>query len=314
MTLNEQTGAAKLAAEADGGTLPEPVVLAEAAAGSMEVLPIALLKVDHAYQRDLSMALVQKIARNYDLSAAGPIVVSKRTNGEYFIVNGQHRAAGAQMAGETEILAQVVHGLSAEQEAELRLKGNTRRSDSSFERFRAQRAAGHADTLAIDSIVEGLGSKVNSWSDQKHGINSIATLEWLYGRDGGLVLVRVLELARDAYGELNGQAAAVATLKGLAWLLDRHTLGAGELNRQRLVDRLGAEGIEELYRRTRSHQANLGGARWMNLYRAAIEMYNEGLPENKRIHWRTGGWSKESGYSDTSANRESGDLAVLPKS
>src|SRR5262245_47300261 len=79
--------------------------------GSAEVLPIAEIIVDPDYQRALRHDLVNKIGREYDIVKAGPILVSRR-GGKYYCVDGQHRLAGALQAGETEIFAHVVHGLT----------------------------------------------------------------------------------------------------------------------------------------------------------------------------------------------------------
>jgi hypothetical protein len=165
----------------------EPVSIppgtAETEMGDMEVVAIDDLNVDHAYQRDLDAGLVQRIAAGWDIVASGPIVVSRRPDGSLWIVNGQHRAAAAKVAGETHILAQVksVAGMTPDEarvyEAELRLKGNTRRTDKSQERFRAQVAARHADSLAIVEIASKFNTRINPWNDQKHGIKGIEALD-----------------------------------------------------------------------------------------------------------------------------------------
>src|SRR3989304_2375030 len=121
----------------------EPEVLPSTwGVGNLEVLTIDDLHVDHTYQRDLSADRVQSIAARWDIVAAGPIVVSRRANGDLYIVNGQHRAAAAKMAGETHVIAQVVNDLTAKKEATLRLKGNCRLGDKAMERFRAQLVSG----------------------------------------------------------------------------------------------------------------------------------------------------------------------------
>ena len=96
--------------------------------GSAEVLQIADIQIDPDYQRDLRHDLIDKIAREYDVVKAGPILVSKRADGSLWNVDGQHRMIGAERAGETEVFANVVHGLTQEQEAALRLARNDRRA------------------------------------------------------------------------------------------------------------------------------------------------------------------------------------------
>lgn len=265
-------------------------------AGAFEVVTIDDLKVDHSYQRDLDVNLVQGIAKEWDIAAAGPIVVARRGDGSLFVVNGQHRAAGAKTAGEAEIIAQVIDlsnvpiDEARKLEAELRLKGNTRRGDKVQERFRAQLAAGYKESLALVEIAREFGTRINPWPDPKHGINCVSTLEGLYRKDRGGHLVRVLEFVREAFGNVDGPTSVSALLSGVSWLLERHD---NELDRKRMVERLSVETLDGLLRQARSHKAAMGGSLWMNVYRAMIGIYNERLPESKRLAWRTSTPSKD---------------------
>jgi hypothetical protein len=113
------------------------------------------------------------------------------------VVDGAHRVAGATLAGETEMLAQVLTGLDRQSEAELRLKGNVKRSDKSAERFKAQVAAGWPESLAIMEIVANFDTKLNlSSPDVRHGINAISAVETIYRRNKGILLTRTFELIR----------------------------------------------------------------------------------------------------------------------
>lgn len=271
------------------------------AMGRFEIVPIDSLEVDHSYQRDLSLDLVEKIGREYDRSAIGAITVSKRANGAYYIVNGQHRGAGALRAGETVIIAEVFEGLTVEEESALRLKGNTRRGDRPQERFQAQVRAGDPESLAIVNIVSLFDTKVNRSPDQKRGINAVASLEDIYRRDrNGTLLTRVLEFIQESLGEVQGANTAVPVLKGVAFMLERH---GSEMDRKRMVEKIREHGVRGIHRIATAHQAALGGAKWMNYYRAFIEVYNERLSERARLEFRTTGWSKsESGGGWGGAN------------
>lgn len=269
--------------------------IASGAAGEFEVVRIDDLKVDHSYQRDLDVNLVQKIARDYDIAAAGPLVISRRSDGSLFVVNGQHRGAAAKTAGETEVIAQVIDmsGVPLDEarkiEAELRLKGNTRRGDKVQERFRAQLAAGYRESLAIVEIARQFGTRINPWPDSKHGVNAVSTIEALYRKDSGGHLVRVFEFIQEAFGSVDGPTSTTAVLSATSWLLERHD---HEMDRKRMVERLGVEGLDALMRQALSHRAAMGGSVWMNVYRAMIGVYNQRLPENKHLTWRTSASSK----------------------
>lgn len=271
--------------------------ISDGSAGEFEVLRIDDLNVDHSYQRDLDVNLVQKIGRKYDIAAAGPIVVSRRSDGKLFIVNGQHRAAGAKTAGEDEVIAQVLDMTSVPTararvlEAELRLMGNDRRGDKVAERFRAQLAAEHPESLAIVEILAQFNTRINPWPDPRHGVNAVSTVEHIYRKDRGGHLVRVFEFIQEAWGLADGPNASANVLSGVSWLLERHD---AEMDRRRMVERLAVEGMDSLLRQARSHKAAMGGSLWMNVYRAMVQVYNERLPENKRLAWRTATPNKES--------------------
>ena len=253
--------------------------------GVLEVVKIDDLHRDMSYQRPINQELVDKIASTWDIAAAGPIVVSRRTNGDLYIVNGQHRTAAARQAGETEVLAQVLNGLTAEEEAVLRLKGNVRRTDKPQERFQAQLTAGDQESHAIKAIVEAVGGQVNTSNNGTYGINAISSLEGLYRRDNGILLTRTLETIKEAFGGLDGEPVTVSIMKGVAWFLETHRAG---YDRARLLERMQDVGARRLIQQARNHKAVMGGAMWINTYRAIVEAYNERLSDAKKLEVRTG--------------------------
>jgi hypothetical protein len=249
------------------------------------------LHVDHSYQRDLSLDLVEKIARDYDPAATSAITVSRRANGDMYIVNGQHRAAGAKRAGEEYIHAEVFDGLTQKQESALRLKGNTRRTDRPQERFAAQVSAGDPESLAIVQVVEQFDTKVNRNPDANRGINAVSSLEEIYRRDrNGTILADVLAMIQDSLGEVHGRNVGVSMLKGVAFLLERN---GSDMDRRRMVDKIKDHGVQGIHRIATNHKAAMGGAMWTNYYRAMIEVYNERLGQAAKLEWRTTGYSKD---------------------
>jgi ParB-like chromosome segregation protein Spo0J len=249
----------------------------------LEVVRIDDLRVDHRYQRELNQALVERIldgrGGGYDLVAADVITVAKRPNGELFIVNGQHRAAAAKIAGEAEMLAFVYDGLSIEQEADLRLKSNTRRSDTSLERFWGMVAAGDQEAIGLRDLIETAGGKINRTPNSHTGINAIAALESMYADDQEL-LTWTLQAITEAYGSLDGENVMVPQLRGLYWFLKVHE---GEYNWRTLIERAKQHGPEDLMRKSRAHRAVSGGADWLNVYRALLEVYNHRRMEHTRL-------------------------------
>ncbi len=262
--------------------------------GKVMDLRIEDLRTDPNYQRELNQALVDKIAESWDTYALDPIKVSKRANGELYIINGQHRTAAAKMLGLTTIRAEVFEGLDPQQEAAIRLKGNLRRGDTPQERFRAQVQAGDPESLAIQEICEAFGTVVNRTPESKRGINAVSALEEVYRIDEGVTLVRVFELIRDAFGGIGGQTGSQPLLKSVAFLLDRHSTDRN-YDRRRMVERLGVGGIGDLHRKAQDYRTVHLGGLWLNYYRAMVAIFNERLPEGKRLQWRITGWKKSEG-------------------
>lgn len=257
-------------------------------AGAIEAVAIDDLHLDHVYQRDLSADLVQKMANNWDMAVAGTITVSRRPNGDLYIIDGQHRAAAAKLAGEEYILAQVLEQKGRADEAQMRLRGNVRRGDKAQERFRAQLAAGDPESKAIVKLCDQFETQINPYPESRAGINAVSQVEFIYRIDKGILLTRVFEVIQKTWGTVGGEHSSANVLRGLAWLLHRQ---GGELSVPRLIERLQVEGVGAVDRKARAHKAAMGGSLWLNWYRAAIEVYNHRLPEPSKLKWITGGWS-----------------------
>lgn len=268
--------------------------------GTAEVLEIAQINVDPDYQRDLRHDLINKIARNYDIVKAGPILVSERDDGSLWAVDGQHRMGGAEQSGETEIFAHVVHGLSQADEAELRLARNDRKSDTAQEKFRSRLTMGDPVAHAITKVVEEAGTHINTTTPNSHsGINAIATLEQLYQLDySGRWLKRVLDLIGDAFQtvddhgeikrEMNGETCSTSMLKSVCWFLGQH-VDTKECTRVDYLARLETMGYDDIKRKAITHQAALGGSLWVNFYRGMVEAYNWRRTDAKKLGWKTVG-------------------------
>jgi hypothetical protein len=257
--------------------------------GTAEVLPIEAIHIDPDYQRDLRHDLINKIAREYDLVKAGPILVSERADGTLMCVDGQHRMLGAAQAGETEVFANVVHGLTQEQEAALRLARNDRRADTIYEKFRTRLVMGDEKAHRIVEIVRQQGSDVNLVPTQGTGINGIATLELLYDVDGtGAWLGRALRVINEAFGadRMGPETCSASMMKAVTWFLSQH-VDSHEVPLPAFIERLGSHGPEDIRRKAVSHKAANGGAEWINHYRAMVELWNFRRQEKSMIRWKT---------------------------
>ena len=82
-------------------------------------IPVKLLRIDHEmYQRPLQKSF-KHLLDNWDSNKCDPITVNYRSDGFYYVINGQHRTEAAKAKGINQIVCDVFVGLSLKEEAEL---------------------------------------------------------------------------------------------------------------------------------------------------------------------------------------------------
>lgn len=268
------------------------------AASTIERVKLAELKIDRSYQRDPSQRLVDDIAENWDEVSSELLLVSQRgirdlaEESGLFIVNGQHRSLGARKRNLEDVWARVIDLTEvadpAAVEATFRLRTNVRMGDKPLERFKAQVRAGNPESLAIVDILERFDTEVNVAPNVEYGINAVSGVEKLYRVDDGKLLTETLQLIKDTFGSVSGKQSSSAMMVGLSWFILKH---AEETDRTRVVEKLNSAGTAAIERRARTTQASMGGALWMNVYRATVAFYNERLQERNQLEWRLKGAS-----------------------
>lgn len=134
--------------------------------GSLPVLQYCApdqLRIDEAYQRSLetgpSQTLIRRIAMYWDWGLCQPLIVARRADGGLYVVDGQHRLAGARLRGDIWQLPCVVASYrNAEEEAASFVALNQqRRPLGRLEIFKASVVAGDPDSIAVVAAVEEAG-------------------------------------------------------------------------------------------------------------------------------------------------------------
>lgn len=179
-------------------------------------IPVAVIKVDSAYQRDVSSSWVNE-HRPFDSQKASVVVLSGRAGGPY-VIDGQHRLALARESGVEFINAFVVEGLAQMDEARLFVGyQRERRNLTAYALFRAELVAGNPETLAMVRIVNNAGFRIA----QKGGpltVTAIDAVRYVHRYGGDDLLARTLELVRSIWMDLE-KALSAQVLKGLALFL-----------------------------------------------------------------------------------------------
>lgn len=179
-------------------------------------IPVDVVKIDSAYQRDVSTHWVQAHLP-FNEEQAGAIVVSSRAGGPYCI-DGGHRLALAKESGVEKINAFVIDGLSQQDEARLFvLYQRERRNLTSHALFRADVVRGDADTLAMVRIVNNAGFHLAKNSGD-FNITAIDAVRSIQKNGGDDLLIRTLELVKQIWlGEEKALSGQV--LRGLSLFL-----------------------------------------------------------------------------------------------
>lgn len=133
---------------------------------SLEQHPLDRLNVDPAYQRATdgprSRQLIARMVKEWNWALCQPLVVARRADGSLWILDGQHRHAGAAARGDIPFLPCVVQSsLDVAGEARTFVQLNTERQKlTQAEVFHGQLAAGDPDAKAVQQLLDDTGWKV----------------------------------------------------------------------------------------------------------------------------------------------------------
>src|SRR4029077_9145808 len=116
---------------------PERRAIALGKSKGFEELFAAELKVDHDVQRGFHPEHAASLKKAWDPKYIGTLIVSRRKNGELYLIDGQHRCWVALQLDQTAIMdCEVYEGLEVEEEAMMFLHFNrNRKPPSAFDTF-----------------------------------------------------------------------------------------------------------------------------------------------------------------------------------
>jgi hypothetical protein len=177
------------------------------------------LVVDPAIQRNLDQRRVAKMVAAFDPEAVGVLTVSRRSNGTYHVVDGQHRLAAARLAeGENvELTCRVFAGLSAQDEARLFRWLNNTAKPQAIDLFRVKVIEGDPDATAIEKMITSLGWDIRL-SNGGHSFAAITAAERVHKADPTAVERSLATITRAwGFDEVDGRV-----FEGLGLLYARH--------------------------------------------------------------------------------------------
>ena len=239
-------------------------------------LPIAILHVDHHYQRTADTRWVNPIARNCDPDLLDVFKVNQRTDGTFWCVNGQHRIHALRTLGLTTavVCCDLYRGLTMAEEAKLftETQALTKRI-SVRDRWHARLAEGDPVTLAINAVLEEFGlddvPNLSFGTLQALFLADPTLLRWTLGATAATFrhLDRVLD--RDEWNKSHG----AIILSGFAQFKALYgTEDAFEVERLIETVRTTVPTPSDLILRARSRAQGWSSARAMTL--VLVDLYN----------------------------------------
>lgn len=153
--------------------------------GEFKRLPKWVLKINNeTYQRDAIKGKVLELASNWSWIACGAITVAHR-DGEYWVVDGQHRKLAADRRSdikELPCLVFEVESVKGEAQAFLDTNGN-RKPVTSYAKFRAKLAMGDTNAELVAAVIRDAGLHICSSGSEARGFSAFAMGEKLAADD-----------------------------------------------------------------------------------------------------------------------------------
>jgi len=249
------------------------------APGEMRLLHKDLLQIDSAYQRDLVAQKVSEISAAWSWVALGALVVGER-DGEFWVIDGQHRAAAAKRRSDITHLPCVVFKTSdVKQEARGFLTIQTmRKAVTALAKQKAMVTAGDEVAAFVQQTIDGLGLQMKS---NASAVGSLKCVAWCLRRaaDDKQTFTKVLGIGAGLFAQDN-MPIAERVLEGL-WILNARC-GDG-LADPRLVKRLrekGGRALLDAANRAAAYYAAGGSKVWAL---GMLGEINKGLQERRRF-------------------------------
>ena len=160
------------------------------------------LLVDYRYQRPVEERRVSRIVSEFDGRLLGTLELSKREDGSYAVIDGQHRFEALKALGRKRASAVVHSGLTVNEEADLFARSNMGRKPlTPIQRFRAQVFSGDPQAVDLQRIITHAGFKVDytETTTELGAIRSIVALENAYNQHGPEHVEQVLTTIADLW-------------------------------------------------------------------------------------------------------------------
>lgn len=237
------------------------------------------LYVDPLIQRGEEPGEIANIVANYNPAAVGTLTGSVRTSGIRSLLDGQQRRAALAILrerGESDgtVDVRLHHGLSIEEEAQLFLQLNYRRSVGAMQRFKARLTAGEEKAHRIKEILDDLEIP---FGRPPKGFMAIGRADDIFDQENGPQRLRwALTIIRDVFDD-DGRGGCYDGRVMVAFaLLHKHFMPHRldeDLLRRKLMSTTSL--VNKLIGMGKTRQEINGGDISHNIAMAIVKIYND---------------------------------------
>jgi len=242
-----------------------------------------------AYQRELMASRVAKIVSVFSPAKLGVLVVNKRTDGTYAVLDGQHRLAALRILGVPEVRCIVLMGLTPEEEADyFRSQNENSRSLTAYDLFNAGVCAKDVHFVTLKYLLDMYGFRVSKTGGPRciAAVDALSKVTQVFGFDA---LEHVLAIIAATWPT----DATVVRREMLAGLGEFVTRFGSKCTVQQFAARMAMKHPSEmLYEYKRRTEGRVSGRNAFNpgmrytLCAVIVEAYNKGLASTSRQRLR----------------------------
>jgi hypothetical protein len=240
-------------------------------------LPIGKLKYD-VYQRPVKLHIVRKITKEFDPIAVGLIHVSERSDGFYYIFDGQHRVEAMKNLGIKLIECLVFEGMTFQEEAAaFDYFNNSTRADR-LDRGNAKILSNNPEAKAINDIVESVGLKIDYQKRDDGGIKALGAIEDVYNKGGESDLWTVLHIIKQSLGDNKRNYQRFIVL-GIHRFIKEYE----GYDQKWLIKKLSKAGLDTLLMKTNDFRNVLSSDKVTGVKMAVVKLYNHGKRKENKL-------------------------------
>ena len=260
--------------------------------GDYQLIDINRLFIDHCYQRIIKPTVIKGMVEDFDASLIGTLMVVIRKNGNFAVVDGQHRLSVLKSLGYKMIPCLVYPETITKVEIEKFRKLNQNKNKlNALEDFWAAVGIGDKDSVAILGVIEKNGLTVSKAASnrahQNQSIGAIGVVRRIVKEHKLDILDKTLNFITNVW-PANGEALTGQLMEGIAIFTKRHSSNPvynDENARKKLMDIT----ISLVLAKARN-QAKLYGTHISYVISDVLcEAYNKRLSKDKKLAWQSMG-------------------------